>query len=44
MQSFKDAHVVTRNGQKILETMASELETMFKTKISAVQVKNTQQK
>lgn len=37
-QSFKTAQVVPRNGHKILETMAGELETMFRMKIGAVEV------
>lgn len=39
LQSFKTAQVVPRNGHKILETMAGELETMFRLKIGAVEVK-----
>lgn len=37
MQSFKTAQVVPRDGKKILETMVTEIESMFKSKISAVQ-------
>lgn len=37
VQSFKPAQVVPRDGKKILETMVTEIESMFKSKISAVQ-------
>ncbi|XP_031633434.1 voltage-dependent calcium channel subunit alpha-2/delta-3 isoform X3 [Contarinia nasturtii] len=36
-ESFKNAQVVPRDGKKILETMATELESMIKSKTSAVQ-------
>lgn len=36
-QSFKTAQVVPRDGKKILENMVMEIESMFKSKISAVQ-------
>lgn len=36
-QSFKTAQVVPRDAKKILETMVTEIESMFKSKISAVQ-------
>ncbi|XP_055322700.1 voltage-dependent calcium channel subunit alpha-2/delta-3 isoform X3 [Sitodiplosis mosellana] len=35
--SFKTAQVVPRDGKKILENMVMEIESMFKSKISAVQ-------
>lgn len=37
VQSFKTAQVVPRDAKKILETMVTEIESMFKSKISAVQ-------
>lgn len=36
-QSFKTAQVVPTDGKKILENMVTEIESMFKSKISAVQ-------